>query len=162
MARAGVVVTGREAAGPRILASECFLFPNSLDAMGFDLRDSGFHIVLSKDVPQLIRERVRGTGRGIFWPARGCGREDIFPRFILHPGGQKTALLHGGRAGSYPHRHGIILGRAAPLRQSLQRQCSVHPAGVDVQARDARREVTACSWPSDRGFTAEMILLQWP
>ncbi len=34
---AGVVVTGREAPGPRILASECFLFPNSLAAMGFDL-----------------------------------------------------------------------------------------------------------------------------
>ncbi len=66
---AGVVITGREAAGPRILASESFLFPNSLDAMGFDLRDSGFHIVLSKDVPQLIRERVKGLVEGS-WRAR--------------------------------------------------------------------------------------------
>src|ERR1035438_10780119 len=30
---AGVVITGREAAGPRIVASESFLFPNSLDAI---------------------------------------------------------------------------------------------------------------------------------
>jgi predicted naringenin-chalcone synthase len=27
--------------------------------MGFELREGGFHIVLSRDVPQLIRERIR-------------------------------------------------------------------------------------------------------
>src|SRR5207245_1630774 len=61
---AGVVVTGREAQGPRILASECYLFPDSREAMGFDLRDSGFHIVLSKDVPQLIREKIKELAGG--------------------------------------------------------------------------------------------------
>src|ERR1700674_5705968 len=84
---AGVVVTGRETPGPRIVASESFLFPNSLDAMGFDLRDSGFHIVLSKDVPQLIRDRVKGLVDG-FLARQGLLREDI-SAFLLHPGGQK-------------------------------------------------------------------------
>src|ERR1019366_3115484 len=46
---AAAVVTGRPAAGPRILDSATYTFPQSLDAMGFDLRDTGFHIVLSKD-----------------------------------------------------------------------------------------------------------------
>src|ERR1700674_4011142 len=73
---AGVVVTGREAAGPRILTSESYLFPDSLDAMGFDLRDSGFHIVLSKDVPQLIRERVRELVEG-FLARQGMTRADL-------------------------------------------------------------------------------------
>src|SRR3989440_3403340 len=39
---------------PQILVSETYTFPDSLNAMGFDLRDSGFHILLSKDVPELI------------------------------------------------------------------------------------------------------------
>src|SRR6202521_5204639 len=72
----GVVVTGRETPGPRILASESFLFPNSLDAMGFDLRVSGFHIVLSKDVPQLIRERIRELVDG-FLARHGMTRADL-------------------------------------------------------------------------------------
>src|SRR6202043_1764421 len=88
---AGVVVTGREVPGPRFLTSESYLFPNSLDAMGFDLRDSGFHIVLSKDVPQLIRERIRELVEG-FLARQGLRREDIFA-FTLHPAGAKTAPL---------------------------------------------------------------------
>src|SRR6202521_258892 len=84
---AGVVITGREASGPRIIASESFLFPNSLDAMGFDLRDSGFHIVLSKDVPQLIAERIKGLVDD-FLARHGMTRADL-SALLLHPGGQK-------------------------------------------------------------------------
>ena len=83
---AGVVVTGREASGPRIVASESFLFPDSLDAMGFDLRDSGFHIVLSHDVPQLIREKIKGLSMD-FWRATVCGKA-TFRRFCFIPAGK--------------------------------------------------------------------------
>lgn len=84
---AAAVVTGRPAAGPRIVGAETYTFPHSLDAMGFDLRDSGFHIVLSKDVPQMIREKIRDLVDG-FLEVRGLTRERI-AAFILHPGGQK-------------------------------------------------------------------------
>src|SRR5207302_7832888 len=47
---AAVIISRKEsAAGPRILASETYTFPDSLGAMGFDLKDSGFHILLAKD-----------------------------------------------------------------------------------------------------------------
>src|SRR5207302_3410965 len=49
---AAALVTGRPGQGPHIVDAETYTFPQSLDAMGFDLRDTGFHIVLSKDVPQ--------------------------------------------------------------------------------------------------------------
>ena len=55
--------------------------------MGFDLKDSGFHIVLSKDVPQLIREKVKSIAEG-FLERQGLRQSDI-SAFILHPGGQK-------------------------------------------------------------------------
>ena len=84
---AAAVVTGRQAAGPRILGTETYTFPQSLDAMGFDLRDTGFHIVLSKDVPQMIREKIRGVVDG-FLARSGLTRAAI-EAFILHPGGQK-------------------------------------------------------------------------
>lgn len=84
---AAAIVTGRPAAGPQIVDAETYTFPQSLDAMGFDLRDSGFHIVLSKDVPQMIREKIR-TIVDDFLDRSGLTREGI-AAFILHPGGQK-------------------------------------------------------------------------
>ena len=136
---AGVVVTGREAPGPRILASECFLFPNSLAAMGFDLRDSGFHIVLSKDVPELIRDRVKELARR-FSGAAGfaAGRY-----FRVSPASRraKTVVLHAGGIGPRPLRHGSFLGHLAPLRQSFQRQRSVHPERMAGSKRNAVGEL---------------------
>ena len=84
---AAALVTGRAARGPRILQSESHLFPDSLGAMGFDLGSDGFHIVLSRDVPELIRAEVRGL-LDRFLARAGVGREQL-GAFILHPGGQK-------------------------------------------------------------------------
>jgi alkylresorcinol/alkylpyrone synthase len=84
---AAAVVTGRDVSGPRILDATTYTFPDSLDAMGFDLRESGFHIVLSKDVPQMIRDRIRSLVDD-FLDRRGLTR-DAIAAFILHPGGQK-------------------------------------------------------------------------
>ena len=87
---AAAVVTGRSARGPRILDTESYLFPHSLDAMGFDLKETGFHIVLSKDVPQLIREKIKGVMDG-FLARHALTRKQV-SAFILHPGGQKLLL----------------------------------------------------------------------
>lgn len=87
---AAAVVTGRSASGPRILDTESYFFPQSLDAMGFDLKETGFHIVLSKDVPQLIREKIKGVMDGFL--ARHALTRDQISAFILHPGGQKLLL----------------------------------------------------------------------
>src|SRR5437762_11248293 len=84
---AAALVTGRAAAGPRILDWQSYTFPNSLDAMGFDLRETGFHIVLSKDVPQLIRDRIRAIVDA-FLSAQDLTLDNITAH-ILHPGGQK-------------------------------------------------------------------------
>ena len=85
---AAAIVTGdRAARGPRIARTESFLFPESLDAMGFDLQADGFHIILSRDVPDLIRKEVRGLVEGFL--SRAGVRRDQLAAFIVHPGGQK-------------------------------------------------------------------------
>jgi alkylresorcinol/alkylpyrone synthase len=156
---AGVVVTGREAPGPRILASESYLFPDSLDAMGFDLRDSGFHIVLSKDVPQLIRERVKELVEG-FLARQGLAREDI-TAFILHPGGQK--LLSFMEAELELSRTDTELSW-----DILRRFGNLSSASVlfILQEWLARRKQAPGSYgllmAFGPGFTAEMLLLEWP
>lgn len=55
---AAAVVTGRAASGPRILATDSYLFPRSIDAMGFDLRDTGFHMSCRKTFPNSFATRL--------------------------------------------------------------------------------------------------------
>jgi len=156
---AGVVITGREASGPRIVASECFLFPDSLDAMGFDLRDSGFHIVLSKDVPQLIAERIKGLVEG-FLARQGLMREDL-SAFLLHPGGQKLLSFMEAELG-------LSRSDTEISWDVLRRFGNLSSASVlfILQESMARRDMPSGSYgllmAFGPGFTAEMILLQWP
>ena len=156
---AGVVVTGREAVGPRIVASECYLFPDSLDAMGFDLRDSGFHIVLSKDVPQLIREKVKEISEA-FLSRQGLRREDI-SAFILHPGGQKLLSFMEAELG-------LTHADTEFSWDILRRFGNLSSASVlfILQEWLSKREMPSGSYgllmAFGPGFTAEMILLQWP
>src|SRR6266849_102218 len=84
---AAVVVTGKPAPGPKILVSETYTFPDSLGAMGFDLRDSGFHILLAKDVPELIGGQIKDLVDG-FLARNGVAREES-KGWILHPGGAR-------------------------------------------------------------------------
>jgi alkylresorcinol/alkylpyrone synthase len=156
---AGVVITGREASGPRILASESFLFPDSLNAMGFDLKDSGFHIVLSKDVPQLIRDRVKGLAEG-FLARQGLRQEDI-SAFILHPGGQKLLSFMEAELGltrADTHFSWDVLRRFGNLSSAS--------VLFILQEWMSKREMPSGSYgllmSFGPGFTAEMLLLQWP
>jgi alkylresorcinol/alkylpyrone synthase len=75
---------------PRIVNVRSHLFPNSLDALGFDLKETGFHIVLSKDMPQLVRGEIGGLVDELI-AGHGLSREDL-SAYILHPGGQKLLV----------------------------------------------------------------------
>ncbi len=76
-----------EGVRPQILGVQTHIVPNSMDALGFDLKDNGLHIVLSQDVPQMIRERIDGMVNG-FLGRHGLSHEDM-AAFVLHSGGQK-------------------------------------------------------------------------
>lgn len=86
---AAVLLQGHPApAGIEILASHTGLLPSSLEDMGFDLRDAGFYVVLSKNVPSIIAR---------FTPSvveRFLSRHGLSPReldfFVLHPGGRRV------------------------------------------------------------------------
>ena len=84
---AAAVLSGKPSRGLRVLASQSFLIPESLDAMGFDLRSAGFHIVLSKNVPDLVRNIIAGVAED-FLQRQSKTRDDL-RFFLIHPGGQK-------------------------------------------------------------------------
>jgi alkylresorcinol/alkylpyrone synthase len=92
---AAAVLAGSEAgvaapsalASVKILETRSHIFPNSTYALGFELRDDGFHSVLSKDIPVLLKSGIARVV-GELAARRGLSRDDL-TCFVLHPGGRK-------------------------------------------------------------------------
>jgi alkylresorcinol/alkylpyrone synthase len=127
--------------------------------MGFDLRDSGFHIVLSKDVPELIRERVKDLADG-FLARQGLRRDDI-SAFLLHPGGQKLLSF-------MQEELGLDRSDTEISWDILRRYGNLSSASVLFILNEwlVQKEMPSGSYgllmAFGPGFTAEMLLLQWP
>lgn len=156
---AAAVVSGRPTApGPRILTSETYTFPDSLGAMGFDLKDSGFHILLSKDVPEMIGARIEALVEG-FLARHGQTREGI-RGWILHPGGsrllsnveQALGLSKCDTKPSWDILANVGNLSSATILFILQEWLEKRPLGKGEIA------LAAAFGP---GFSAEFLLLEW-
>jgi alkylresorcinol/alkylpyrone synthase len=149
---------GKVSSAPAIIDSSSYLFPSSIDAMGFDLKDSGFHIVLSREVPQIIREKI-GSLVDCLLSRHRLTREQI-RAFVLHPGGQK--LL------SYMQQElDLCACQIQPSWDVLRDYGNLSSASVLFvlhewmtrgEAKPGDRGLLAAFGP---GFSAEMLLLQW-
>jgi alkylresorcinol/alkylpyrone synthase len=144
--------------GPRILGSQSHLFPNTIDAMGFDLKDGGLHIVLSKDVPQLIRDVIRELVDK-FLAKFGMKQSDL-SAFVLHPGGQK--LLH-----FIEEELGLDRSMTQYSWDTLRDYGNLSSASVLFVLQEwltkgkvapGERGLLAAFGP---GFSAEMLMLEW-
>jgi alkylresorcinol/alkylpyrone synthase len=155
---AAVIVRGTPVAGPKILCSETYTFPDSLGAMGFDLRDSGFHILLAKDVPEMIGARITELVDG-FLGRQGKKREDI-KGWILHPGGAR--LL-----GNVETALGLKCCDTQPSWDILGKVGNLSSATVLfilqewLEKRPLKSGEYAMLGAFGPGFSAEFLLLQW-
>jgi alkylresorcinol/alkylpyrone synthase len=156
---AAVVVSGKPATrGPKILVSETYTFPDSLGAMGFDLRDSGFHILLAKDVPEMIGAKINELVDG-FLERCGRKREDI-KGWILHPGGAR--LL-----GNVETQLGLKTCQTQPSWDILANVGNLSSATILfilqewLEKRPLQAGEYALLAAFGPGFSAEFLLLQW-
>jgi predicted naringenin-chalcone synthase len=80
---AAAVIGGRDGSALRLVAAESRLVPGSDRVLGFDLRDTGFHVVLDRRLPQLIEagleplvvdfQRRQGISRPGFYAVHAGG-----------------------------------------------------------------------------------------
>lgn len=94
---AAAVLGGDTAAGCEVLESASLMAPGTLDEMGFDLRDNGFWVVLSRDVPDLLRKGVRELVMALL-SRHELGLSDL-AFFCVHPGGPKILKAVGETLG---------------------------------------------------------------
>jgi alkylresorcinol/alkylpyrone synthase len=73
---------------PAIINTQSTLMPDSLDVMGWDIRDQGLFVVFSRDIPTIIEEWLR-PNVSKFLTHNGLELAAI-EHFIAHPGGKKV------------------------------------------------------------------------
>jgi alkylresorcinol/alkylpyrone synthase len=71
-----------------ILATQSTLMPDSLDVMGWDVRDKGLFVIFSKDIPTIIKKWLKPNIEE-FLMLHDIRLSDI-QHFVAHPGGKKV------------------------------------------------------------------------
>lgn len=143
---------------PQILVSETYTFPDSLGAMGFDLRDTGFHILLDKTVPDMIGAKIKPLIDG-FLARHGKTQQDI-KGWILHPGGAR--LL-----GNVEIALGLTKNQTQPSWDVLANVGNLSSATILfilqewMDKRPLNPGDVALAAAFGPGFSAEFLLLQW-
>ena len=81
-------LAGRTFTGPEIIATKSSFYPDTHRVMGWDISERGFNIVLSPDVPNVVRQNLRRDVDG-FLAEHGLTRADI-GCWLMHTGGPKV------------------------------------------------------------------------
>ncbi|HJZ45881.1 MAG TPA: 3-oxoacyl-[acyl-carrier-protein] synthase III C-terminal domain-containing protein [Roseiflexaceae bacterium] len=155
---AAALVTSRAMPGVRIIDTASCLAPNTLDVMGFDLRDQGFHMVLAKSVPEILRGQIRPLIEP-FLNRHGL-RSGQLAAFVLHPGGKKIL--------DYLEQElSIEREKVQPSWDVLREYGNLSSATILFVLRDwlTRRRLNPGVYGLMAGFgpglSTELLLLQW-
>ena len=161
---AAVVLTGgartprATGAAPRVVATGSVFYPDTERVMGWDIVDTGFKVVLSAKVPEVVREHVRGDVDA-FLAAHGLARSDI-RHWIAHTGGPK--VLEAFEAALE-----LPAGALARSWQSLRETGNLSSASVLfvlgelLDSGEARPGDLGLLMAMGPGFCAELVLLRW-
>jgi alkylresorcinol/alkylpyrone synthase len=156
---AAVVMGGAERArSPQILATRSVFYPNTERIMGWDVVDTGFKIVLSGGVPDLVLQHV-GRDVDAFLASQGLSRAQV-KHVIAHTGGPKV-LLAMAKALSLP------AGALQRSWDSLEKVGNLSSASVLFVLRElldsgeARPGDFGLLLALGPGFCSELVLLRW-
>jgi alkylresorcinol/alkylpyrone synthase len=157
---AAVVLCGadRPGPGPRVLATRSVLWRDTEWVMGWDVVDTGFKVVLSGKVPEVIRANV-AADVDAFLGANGLSRGDI-RHWVAHTGGPKVIDAFGEALGLPPPA--LARSRASLAEVGNLSSASVLFVLADLldsgEARPGDLGLLAAMGP---GFGAELLLLRW-
>jgi len=158
---AAVVMSGAETTprpGPRVVATQSVFYPDTERIMGWDVVDSGFQVVLSAKVPDIVTRHIRGNVDG-FLAQQGLSRKDI-THWIAHTGGPKV-LQAFEQSLELPEK---ALHRSwASLREvgNLSSASVLHVLGELIDSGEWKPGQKGLLMAMGPGFCAEVVLLEW-
>lgn len=147
--------------GPVVVASQSRLYPDTERTMGWDIGGSGFRIVLSAGVADVIEQYI-GDDVADFLSEHDLKIRDV-DHWVCHPGGPKvlealeTALdLHDGQLD--------VTWRSLAAIGNLSSASVLHVLADTLEGRGATPAepgATGLLMAMGPGFCAELVLLQW-
>ena len=155
---AATVVRGSGGKGFGIERAGSRLLPDTEHYMGFDVRSTGFHIILDKAVPEAVETGIVPAMRDFL--AEDGERVDEMDFFLLHPGGSRVIT-------ELEKHLPIGDGGAKASRQCLAEMGNLSSASILAVLRNAMREgdttngdvgLLAAFGP---GFSVEMCRGRW-
>jgi alkylresorcinol/alkylpyrone synthase len=157
---AAVLVAGSERAmpGPAIIATRSVFYPDTECVMGWDISERGFRIVLSPEVPQVIREHLRDD-TDAFLGEFGLTRADI-GCWVLHTGGPRVLE-------ATQEALGVDRAAIAASWDCLRRMGNLSSASVLIVLEEimTHRAPPSGTWSvlaaMGPGFCSELVLLRW-
>ncbi len=141
---------------PRIVGSTSVLFPDTERVMGWDIGEKGFKVVLSADVPDIVREHLPREV-DMFLASHGLSRADV-SRWICHPGGPKviTAIEESL---DLPEDALAITRRSLSKVGNLSSASVLHVLSQHMpEAASGELGLVLAMGP---GFCAELVLVTW-
>jgi len=156
-AAAVLVGRGRRGNGPRVVDSRSSFYADTERVMGWDVSERGFKVVLSAEVPDMVRRHLRHDVDA-FLADHGLARSDVSV-WVSHPGGPRVLeamqealeLPDGALAGAWRTLREVgNLSSTSVLLVLAEALASPPPPG---------------SWglmsAMGPGFCSELVLLRW-
>jgi len=146
----------RHEAELELVAWQATFFPHTEHVMGWDVVDTGFQVVLSKDVPDIVTQHLPGAVQEVLQDAGLEGAQPTF--FVAHPGGPKVLY-------AMEKALGLTQGELHQSWDSLARQGNMSSASVlfvlaqtlKQLPKDGRLGLMLAMGPA---FCAELTLLR--
>jgi alkylresorcinol/alkylpyrone synthase len=157
---AAVALVGidREARGPRFVASRSIFYPDTERVMGWDITTDGFAVVLSAEIPTLVkREMRRDVDRFLESQGLTLGEIEVF---VCHPGGPR--ILE-----AFQEALGLPQEALELTWETLKRVGNLSSASVLLVLEDTLKTKTpppgayGLLMAMGPGFCTELILLRW-
>lgn len=142
---------------PVIIDSQSTLMADSLDVMGWDVKDNGLHVVFSKSIPTIIQNWLKPVLN------KFVGENQLefsnIKHFVLHPGGKKVIT-------AYEDALGLSHEQTALSRHVLQQYGNMSSATVlfvlnqfmNKNINQGEYGIVVALGP---GFSIELLLLRW-
>ncbi len=142
---------------PHVIASRSRLYAGTERAMGWDVGSTGLRIVLGAEVPDLVRENVRGDVDG-FLAGHGLTRADI-GWWVAHPGGPKV-LEAMQEALEVPREALGVTWRSLDQIGNLSSASVLHVLADTLRERAPEPRSWGVLLAMGPGFCLEMVLLR--
>lgn len=157
---AALVMQGAERTpcSPRVLATRSVFYPDTEYVMGWEITSEGFKVVLSADVPDVVRTHLR---RDVdrFLDDHGLSRADI-ASYVCHPGGPKVLE-------AYQQALDLPDGALQVTWDSLATVGNLSSASILMVLRDTMESARPPAGSHGLlvamgpGFCSELVLVQW-